>query len=106
MLKDNDHRIRNNAATAICEYVKRCSMNIKPTNHRKYNGKEELLITYVSDHVFKQLPSPLNQLKITPDAAVNHSVLGEVLYSLTNMLLELENREQQVNFVDTSFQFL
>lgn len=83
--------------------MKRCTVNTKQASYRKYNGKEELLITYVSEHVFKQLPRPLNQIKIAPDVAVNHSVLGEILYNLTNLLLELENKDQQVKYYKTTF---
>lgn len=98
MLKNNDHRVRNNAAIALCEYIKsRSTESLKEQDPRTRNGRDELLIKYVSDRVFKQLPSPLSQTKDIPNVEVNQIVLGEILYNLTNLLLDLENKDQQVS---------
>lgn len=101
MLKDNDFRVRNNAASALCEYVSR-KTTPKRTMNRKFSAKDELLIKYVSDRVFKSLPEPLcNAKALLPtsnqEKAIN-AVLGGILYKLTNLLLELDNKDQQVRF--------
>lgn len=103
MLRDNDHRIRNNAASTLCEYVKRKSVNNNRNGKPKCGAKEQLLIQYVSDHVFKSLPNPLSQVKILPEIELNESALGNVLYTLTNKLLELNNKNQQVNYTVQNF---
>lgn len=99
MLKDNDFRVRNNAASALCEYVSR-KTTPKRALKRQFSAKDDVLIKYVSDRVFKSLPEPLcNAKALVPtknqEKAIN-AVLGGILYKLTNLLLELDNKDQQV----------
>lgn len=99
MFKDNDFRIRNNAATNLCEYVKTKSSS-KVNNLKKISARNQLLINFTSERIFKELPEPLCFTMIQAqigDYASMSQVLGEVLYNVTNLLLELENKHQQVS---------
>lgn len=97
MLKDNDFRVRNNAANALCEYVSRKTTPKRALN-RKFSAKDELIIKYVSERIFASLPQPLcGALQPTKnDETAINGVLGGILYKLTNLLLELDNKDQQV----------
>lgn len=100
MLGDNDVRVRNNAANSLCEYIRNKSQP-KMNPARKYCAKEELLVKYVSDRVFRQLPSPMCYVKESEPSVEDQSrvfgVLGKVLYKLSNYLLELDNKDKQVS---------
>lgn len=108
MLEDSDFRVRNHAAIAISDYIKK-SQAIVDGDTRKFTTKQELLIKYVGERVFRQMPYPMCHVKDmqlqTNDAIQAHTsaVLGRILYQLTNSLLDLSNKDKQVLNVWTSF---
>lgn len=99
MLKDTDHRIRNGAADAICDHIKilRTTNLIEIDKEHSYR---HLLNDLISERIFMELPFPLYQLgdHLVDDnmKMMNEQNLCECLFTLSNMLLELECKEQQV----------
>lgn len=100
MLQDNDFRVRNNAAIALCEYVKKAQATVqsKRAFMPQYSFKDEIYIKYVSNRTFRSLPAPLCHVKDSTAAETMDviGVLAKVLYTLTNSLLEINNKDKQV----------
>lgn len=93
MLGDKDVRVRNCAVSSIINYIKEKS---------KYSKMETLQISlveeFVHDRVFQTLPMPLCNFKINinSDSVQLQTIFAKVLYRLTNKLLEIHDKNQQV----------
>lgn len=103
MLNDADPRIRNEAINALCEF--NFLKSLRCQKNEKYSNKH-VIIEFISDILSQEVPYPLqpsNEMFISLDNSQNNQqierYLGKCLFDLTNMLLELESKEQLVNSI-------
>lgn len=104
LLNESDQRTRNAAATSINKYIQSKS-NIK-TKERLSTGKQYCLINnFIDECVFKDLPSPLHHIQTflcqpnVEERMAQEKTLGQCLYVLSNMLLELNSKDQQFGVI-------
>lgn len=96
LLGDKDGKVRLAASASLCQYVRRQAALVD-TAGTINKTTTTILQDFVSERIFKELPDPLCDMKVTINNATNlDKVLGKVLYSLTNKLLELNDKNQQV----------
>lgn len=102
MLNDADPRIRNEAINALCEF--NFLKSLRCQKNEKYSNKH-VIIEFISDILSQEVPyslKPSNEMFISLDSQNNQQIeryLGKCLFDLTNMLLELESKEQLVNLI-------
>lgn len=96
LLGDKDGKVRLAASGSLCQYVRRQAVLVDTTgsiNRTTFT----ILQNFVSERIFKELPDPLSEINVTINNTTNFDkVLGKVLYNLTNKLLELNDKNQQV----------
>lgn len=94
LIRDNDIRVRNHAGKSICFFIKNFRFLEKNVFLDTQNG---LLEDFISERIFMELPVPLNRIndKIVISSETE-KVLANVLYRLSNELLEITDRNQQV----------
>lgn len=86
LIGDQDSRTRSRAIETLCRYVKRetaynCSRNVEIGN-------------FVCARIFDKLPLAFDNFKIE-NTQSHRQKLGSVLYTLSNKLMELDDRNQQ-----------
>lgn len=101
MLGDKDVRVRMSAAVAVCQYIKatasRESIKTETTKNSFQSSSGTLLNNFIGERIYSELPKPLCDLRVHINNSLKlEKVLGKVLYTLANMLLELNDKNQQV----------
>lgn len=104
LTKDNDIRVRNHAGKSICWFIK----NLQVLKKNIFlDNKNQLLNDFISERIFMELPVPLNhindKIEISSDS---EKKLANILYRLSNELLEIKDKNQQVNFYVISLEIL
>lgn len=104
LTKDNDIRVRNHAGKSICWFIK----NLQVLKKNIFlDNKNQLLNDFISERIFMELPVPLNHIndkyEINSDS---EKKLANILYRLSNELLEIKDKNQQVNFYVISLEIL
>lgn len=95
MLGDNDQRVRNAAADALSEFIG--GYKITPDETHSYEDRN-LLNDLIAERIFADLPSPLSNLMSDTERSNRiDELLGKRLFRLSNLLLSIEFKQQQVN---------
>ncbi|KAG4067967.1 hypothetical protein HA402_010653 [Bradysia odoriphaga] len=90
LIGDQDSRTRSRAVETLCHYVKEetaynCNRNVEIGN-------------FVCARIFDKLPLAFDNFKIE-NSQRQHQKLGPVLYTLSNNLMELDDRNQQFGII-------
>lgn len=103
LLNESDPRTRNAAASSISKYIQLKS-KIKTDS---FDGGDPccLIDSFINENIFKDLSSPLHLIRMflndstTGDRMLQEQSLGQCLYVLSNMLLELNSKDQQFGVI-------
>lgn len=90
LIGDQDSRTRSRAIHALCRYV-------EPENGQNCN-RNVAIGNFVCTRIFNMLPLSFGDFKIERFQR-RHVKLGKVLYTLSNKLMELDDRNQQFGII-------
>lgn len=93
LLRCNDQRVRNTAADAL---VSLCMENLKEFPEC---NDAELLDYLIEERIFSNLPTPLCHISKMKNNQLSNKSLNECLFKLSNLLLELESKDQQFGVI-------
>lgn len=96
LLGDKDIRVRKCAVNSIVNYIK------EKSNYSKLEKLQiSLLQEFVHERIFQSLPLPLCNFKTTIDSKSLQlqTIFAKVLYRLTNNMLEIHDKNQQVGLL-------
>lgn len=95
LLGDKDNRVRSAAATALCQHIRTHSQN----NKTEPSATVAVYEAFVKARILKELPPPLCHINVagseTP-AKQFVNILSAIINSLSNKLLEVNDKNQQV----------